>query len=316
MMPRCRRPQSAFYHHPNAVPMEVAPQSEPKDLRTAREYEGQPSPFSDFLHTNHAPSGEETHHINQILSVPVDRLNNLDDELVRLQAQVDEVARKREAVKDYIDAHKALLSPIRRLPPEILAEVFINCLPTNRNPARSIIEAPLLLGRICSSWRRIALNTPRLWASIHIVIPTHYDPSKITSVVKIRCEACHAWLSRSGTLPISLSLVTANNGYSADVSASPLLESLLKFSSRWKSVSLRVPYGLLRPFSKLTQANVPWLETLKIDDIFNWDQAYQWHFPLLEAPRLHNVSFVHFQGNPHHLPLTWSLLSKLSLETD
>ncbi|KAF8975690.1 hypothetical protein BDQ17DRAFT_243512 [Cyathus striatus] len=35
----------------------------------------------------------------------------------------------------------------------------------------SAMEAPMLLTRICSSWRRIALSTPRIWSAIHIVLP-------------------------------------------------------------------------------------------------------------------------------------------------
>ncbi|KAF8636338.1 hypothetical protein AX16_010993 [Volvariella volvacea WC 439] len=277
---------------------------------------GKPSPFASVLYTNHAPSSKEVEEINQLLVSPQERLMALDEELDRLNKLIDQVSSARENIRQYIDAHKALLSPIRRLPPEIITEIFVNCLPIQHNPVRSVSEAPLLLGRICSSWRRIALTTPRLWSGLHMVIPTHFEPSKITEVVKLRCLAANAWLERSGTLPISLSLVTANNGFSADVVAAPVLKTLIKFSSRWRSISLRVPYALLQPFSELTRADVPRLETLKIDDVFNWDQTYQWHFPLLAAPRLRSVSFVHFQGNPRNLPLAWPLLSGLSLDCD
>jgi hypothetical protein len=33
----------------------------------------------------------------------------------------------------YVDTHKALISPARRLPLDIIEEIFVACLPTHRN---------------------------------------------------------------------------------------------------------------------------------------------------------------------------------------
>ncbi|KAJ7022093.1 hypothetical protein C8F04DRAFT_245444 [Mycena alexandri] len=42
--------------------------------------------------------------------------------------------------------------------------------PTHRNRVMSAVEAPVLLGRICRSWR--SLTTPRLWSRLHVVEPS------------------------------------------------------------------------------------------------------------------------------------------------
>ncbi|KAF8187802.1 hypothetical protein BJ912DRAFT_969724, partial [Pholiota molesta] len=56
-------------------------------------------------------------------------------------------------------------SPIIRLPYDILQEIFAHCLPQypllRRQP--STTTAPILLCRICSSWRRLVLASPTLW---------------------------------------------------------------------------------------------------------------------------------------------------------
>ncbi|KAJ7090668.1 hypothetical protein C8R44DRAFT_648114, partial [Mycena epipterygia] len=69
---------------------------------------------------------------------------------------------KREQLVDYIESHKALLSPGHRLPPDFLQEIFIACSPTHRNTIMSAREAPLILGHICNGWRSLAHSTSPL----------------------------------------------------------------------------------------------------------------------------------------------------------
>ncbi|KAF8351023.1 hypothetical protein F5887DRAFT_851114, partial [Amanita rubescens] len=63
--------------------------------------------------------------------------------------------------------------PINRLPQDVLAEIFVQCLP-KIEPWSSIKGlstkdvAPLLLCRICSSWRKLVLSVPRLWQRLSI----------------------------------------------------------------------------------------------------------------------------------------------------
>src|SRR6266550_9379711 len=54
-------------------------------------------------------------------------------------------------------------SPINRFAREILTEIFWNCVPRVADPEgwMSSKNAPLLLCRVCSSWRSIVLDTPR-----------------------------------------------------------------------------------------------------------------------------------------------------------
>jgi hypothetical protein len=48
----------------------------------------------------------------------------------------------------------------------------------------STLEAPLKLGRICSSWGNFAYSCPRLWARIHISV-SHLPDSDIDPDVYI-----------------------------------------------------------------------------------------------------------------------------------
>ncbi|CAK5278947.1 unnamed protein product [Mycena citricolor] len=63
-------------------------------------------------------------------------------------------------------------SAVYSLPPEILAEIFIACVPSVREEIhRRRIDydsAPWVLVRVCRRWRHVALETPPLWSQIVI----------------------------------------------------------------------------------------------------------------------------------------------------
>lgn len=101
----------------------------------------------------------------------------LDDseELAEIQPGVDVIEGHQTVISSKIDAHRALSSPALRLPPELLSEIFLECLPEGipylkcSGYWRSKHEAPVKLGRICRAWRQTALSTPQLWSHFHLI---------------------------------------------------------------------------------------------------------------------------------------------------
>ncbi|KAF8988742.1 hypothetical protein BDQ17DRAFT_1373884 [Cyathus striatus] len=83
----------------------------------------------------------------------------------------------------------------------------------------SATEAPMLLTQICSSWRRIALSTPRIWSSIHIVLPNiirgaypvrNYlveEEELVLQTLDRRQAFVKKWLDRSGACPLTISIL-------------------------------------------------------------------------------------------------------------
>ncbi|KAJ6581782.1 hypothetical protein B0H19DRAFT_884580, partial [Mycena capillaripes] len=121
------------------------------------------SPFAAQLGTNYCPKDDEILEIKELLVEPTRRLKRLDDEIADLQKAIRKLAEERDGLDAFVAAHQALISPVRRLPLDIIQDIFIACIPTHRNCVMSASEAPVLLGRICSSWRAISLSTPRIW---------------------------------------------------------------------------------------------------------------------------------------------------------
>ncbi|KIJ13172.1 hypothetical protein PAXINDRAFT_50824, partial [Paxillus involutus ATCC 200175] len=64
--------------------------------------------------------------------------------------------------------HQGFISCIRRFPPEVLGEIFVQCLPGDTYIHPGPDTVPLLLTGICKGWRQVALSTPRLWCSLRI----------------------------------------------------------------------------------------------------------------------------------------------------
>ncbi|KAJ7080534.1 hypothetical protein C8R44DRAFT_653571, partial [Mycena epipterygia] len=125
------------------------------------------SPFADKLHTNYVPTEPEISEIRNLLVEPADELARVDAQIEEQEVVLSQLKAKRAALEAAIDAHKALTSPIRRVPRDILLEIFFSCLPTAHNAVIDPHEAPLLLGYICKHWRSVACSTPGIWSSLH-----------------------------------------------------------------------------------------------------------------------------------------------------
>ncbi|KAF8211366.1 hypothetical protein K438DRAFT_38246 [Mycena galopus ATCC 62051] len=124
-----------------------------------------------LLYTNFVPSDAQRNVIRAHLDASLKRLDRLDAEMSRLQTTLPQLVEQREQLCADIAAHDALVSPARRMPPDITQEIFICCLPIDRNSVVVSTEALILLGQICKAWRGISLSIPCLWSAIHIVVP-------------------------------------------------------------------------------------------------------------------------------------------------
>ncbi|KAJ7160159.1 hypothetical protein C8R46DRAFT_956340 [Mycena filopes] len=251
------------------------------------------SPFREKIGTNYAPLDSEIGQIKELLLHPRAEIWRLDREVARLRAQ-------RHEFKKFVAGHSALISPIRQLPSDVLREIFLACIPTKGNAVMSAREAPLLLGRICSVWRIIALSTPRLWASLHIAEP---DTDLPLSLYNGCLRLVTTWLNRSGALPLSISF--HRRGHTG---ASPFFDALVTFSPRWKHISLSGQPQIL-----LSRADVPLLESI---EIFKYavpeDPEVAKAQDFLGGACVRKVS-LGSEIDPIQLPLPWAQLTTLTL---
>ncbi|KAJ7892798.1 hypothetical protein B0H14DRAFT_958222 [Mycena olivaceomarginata] len=255
------------------------------------------SRFSHRFNTNYVPSDEE------IECIRTDLVSHTQ-ELARIDERIRELSAQRDQIQAYIGSHKALISHPRRLPVDILREIFVACLPADRNAVMSAREAPLLLGRICSAWRATALTTPRLWASLH----ASFDYIAAKSP---RAPAVAEWLGRSAACPISLSLSYLTRWADETSSTSAVLKSLTDFSTRWRHVELiHLSPARVR---ELARIRAPALESLK----FTGTVSLLHDLDFINFPSLHTVildsDIESMEDSVLTMPLVWGQLAHLTL---
>ncbi|KAJ7184394.1 hypothetical protein C8R46DRAFT_1063946 [Mycena filopes] len=271
------------------------------------------SEFLARLDTNYVPSDEEIQRIRQDIDVAA-------RELRRLQALIDELSDKRDKICDYVDSLKALISLPRRLPSEMVQEIFLACLPTDRNAVMSSLEAPLLLCRICSEWRTIALSTPPLWASLHI-------PFQFVLADERRMHTLQQWLQRSAACPISLSLIGETYYHVHDRERRPppsskslaaIYKLLTATAGRWRCLELAnvTSSALLQ----LVDVQAPVLEFLKISGdlprIVGHSDTELLHNPtlaLLKGQHLRELHLYSSDATAFKPDVDWAQLTHLSI---
>ena len=81
---------------------------------------------------------------------------------------IEELVRERRALEDIARHTLAYLSPMKRLPLELLREIFLRCF--QNHPC-----AAWVLASVCSSWRRLALKIPVIWSKVIFFFLPLYD---------------------------------------------------------------------------------------------------------------------------------------------
>jgi len=109
-------------------------------------------------------------------------------------------------------------------------------------PRRTLL--PSHLASVCRSWRDIAWSNPVLWSTMHIDI----TPASVFDPVR-RINFVQDWIQRSRTLPLTLHIVDHGVGGSEEGLKS-VIDVINQCSDRWHSLSLNIPFELLRTFHR------------------------------------------------------------------
>lgn len=139
--------------------------------------------------------------------------------------------------------------------PELLAETFWHCLSSDRYIIPKPRDAPLLLTRVCRTWRQVAFTSPNLWFRISFYARLRDDDS-----VDAEVRALTRWLDLSGSLPISLYLCLPYEGDKI----LHLTRAILPYSHRWHDLRVDGPAADLVPVTELVGDQTPLLRKLRL----------------------------------------------------
>lgn len=238
------------------------------------------------------------------------------NDIVSCQSVSNELMLEITQIHQRLDHSRKLLSPILRLPSELLQHIFTFCLPSQRFVPLYQQSAPLLLTSVNHLFRERALATPNLWASLSIrrnSSGTGFYPHP---------NLIQLFIERSAAVPLSWSLEDATlNLHVVDTNHPPMpvsqiVELYVPHAQRWTHV--RIDYGsgwvpntgldLIPP-----EDQFPILETFSIKRGYWLDNREIGILArMLASPRLHGVSW--YSQKPYTtLTMPWTQLTQFSI---
>lgn len=127
-------------------------------------------PDIEDIRANHIPSASQLSIIPKLLSEAEDDMARYDMELIRLHQITTELEQERAELQRYIERNRCLQAPIRRVPSEILFEIFSRPHEEDLHLHTSNPKglAPLNISYVCTRWRDIVLSSKTFWTSISI----------------------------------------------------------------------------------------------------------------------------------------------------
>jgi hypothetical protein len=101
-------------------------------------------------------------------------LSRYDEQVACIHKQLHDLILERDSLIHYAAGCGSLFAPIRRVPNELLVEIFAMASQPSRisegtpqeEPCRLAKQDLLHLSQVCSHWNHVVMNTPMLWSNI------------------------------------------------------------------------------------------------------------------------------------------------------
>ncbi|KAJ7865628.1 hypothetical protein B0H14DRAFT_2440227 [Mycena olivaceomarginata] len=219
------------------------------------------SPCPELLLNNAAPSDFGVLEIKNVIEGVEQDIRGIDIQIAQLQRLTAQLLARRGELHDFAHDHRGTISSVRRVPSDIIAEIFLRCVdPDLLGGYRSSSDALEPIMQVCGQWRAVALGSPRLWN--RFVIDEHGIGTEDRKLI----HETSLQLQRSGQAPLSLSL--GNYRHSCPPR---ILDILLDVSPRWHDVRLSLseehyrflfattcPFPVLKKLSIYSGESVEW----------------------------------------------------------
>ncbi|KAF9259435.1 hypothetical protein L218DRAFT_665113 [Marasmius fiardii PR-910] len=271
------------------------------------------------LRANVLPSSTEKSHTRHILEQEKDELKLYDEELDHLDGIVKILKEKRNKLAAQIKERKSWIAGIRRLPVEVLEEIFL--LPcSSKNGTLTISKEglkktqftapPLTLAQVSCHWRNVAFCCPRLWTSIDVSVA---QPSSRFE------DILHTYFGNSARLPLNVTLRAPDYWRVEEIyresylyylgdDGVALLNIILSQSFRFETLKLS-NFNLDHGLSDTPKHTFPLLRRFETDN--ELEDSNHWLAESLQQAPLLDTASARF---PHHVfPLPYSQLTSLTM---
>ncbi|KAJ7483501.1 hypothetical protein FB451DRAFT_1364408 [Mycena latifolia] len=206
------------------------------------------TPHHRFFNSNEAPlEPDDVDLVKSAVSNNEDCLARIDREISRVRDRLKDLEITRGLVATHLARNRSILSPLRRMPPEILLDIFSLTLPSiltaRRRDRFNVNDVPWTLSHISSYWRSVALASPSLWSLVAVNYtafvedPAHSYPFPMleTQLARAQSLKIHFYAStNSETRP-----------------QTEMFQFLAAHSSRWEELSISLTSDLVPLLSAL-----------------------------------------------------------------
>ncbi|KAJ7158123.1 hypothetical protein C8R46DRAFT_1292093 [Mycena filopes] len=221
--------------------------------------------------------------------------------IARNESQIKDLEHPCDLERETIFQLRAVIAPVRKVPVELLAEIFrYTCLSTPFY-AGSLLRRHLgklkpaeVVSHVCAHWRQVAITTPQLWTDL-LPITLNKIPTEAY------CTGLKEWLGRSAPLPIHFQLRCVG-----DVDAAAVVGALLAVADRWSDAHFTL--SSLSVLSNIPSDRLKQLRNLALQST-DTSSAPLAAFSL--APNLTKVTL--YTRHIARLQLPWSQLAHLTV---
>ncbi|KAJ7605289.1 hypothetical protein FB45DRAFT_490364 [Roridomyces roridus] len=202
-----------------------------------------------LVNSNEPPNAVEESFFQDAALTTGARLTQLDQEIRALQAE-------RAQLQVQQRQNHSVLSPLRRLPPEVLAEIFSWTLPPTEKLNGNVSDmktSPWVLTQVSSRWRDISVSTSSLWCNISVA----YGGESGEMLLNPRLEMIRTQVERSGARNLMIQF-HASESHDSAVQVN-LFQFLSSHSTRWEQLSIQIAAALV-PHLVLLRGRLPVLQ--------------------------------------------------------
>ncbi|KAF7370350.1 hypothetical protein MSAN_00666400 [Mycena sanguinolenta] len=231
--------------------------------------------------------------------------------LEQAQASLRVADHDHDLVSAQVQSYQIALAPHKKLPPEVLAIIFANCVGTPIILPPSPTEPALALAGTCRWWRHIILNIPNLWNNIFLDFRGS-KPVKLLEYAKL-------WISRSENTLITIRNSTSRwaENWLRKEGIDPITYLVAPYVNRCREIDLRFLDASIDEFFTLPASSIERLEVLYLETLgftMPLSNASDEPFAVFRsAPRLRRVLFSTdlCSLDPQVLGLPWGQLTGL-----
>lgn len=248
------------------------------------------------------------------------------DQISRIDAEIESQKHTEQLVEDAIRVRRRILSPVHRLPPEILQHIFLSTVEhipertaesdlgerwSFKNPECMLWTIEL----VCQQWRTVALNYPALWSYLSIRVPLSDDSTS----TPLQLTRLAVQLDRAQLHTLSVVLYPGPTLREAPSSLPEyLIPLILPYARRIKTLDLILPYRHIRSLSLLAKrlsslTDLSILNTsFKLESSISNPAVGEPASLFFQCTQLQTLSFVGVRSPSSRFKLPWHTITSLS----